>query len=85
MFYTTDKLRRSTYLCTSSGKQNQVRGLDFAQFVCSSSFFLSPKKGAVKKLGFLQHFFCAFLQPSAHPIKNFKKIAADAKKFKNNS
>ena len=52
MFYTTNNLRHSTYPCTPSGKQNQVWSLDFAQFVLSASFFLSPKKELQKNLRF---------------------------------
>ena len=58
MFYTTNKLRHSTYLCTPSGKQNTGLRLDFAQFVRSASFFPIPQKGAVKKLAF---FYSPFL------------------------
>ena len=48
MFYTTNKLRHSTYPCTPSGKQNQGFRLDFARFIRSSSFFSIPLKRAVK-------------------------------------
>ena len=50
MFYAMNKLRRSTYLCTPSGNRKQGKSLVCAQFVRSLHFFLTPQKGAVKKL-----------------------------------
>ncbi len=58
MFYTTNKLRRSTYFCTPSGRQNQERCLDFAQLVRSPSFSYPLKKGC-KKLSFFSASFFA--------------------------
>ena len=58
MFYAMNKLRRSTYLCTPSGNRKQGKSLVCAQFVHSTHFFLTPQKGAVKKLSF---FYSSFL------------------------
>ena len=62
MFYSTNKLRLSTYFCTPSGKQKQGGSLAFTQFVRSSSFFLSPQKELQKNYRF-------FTAPSIHIFK----------------
>ena len=49
VFYTTNKLRRSTYFCTPSGKCRQGSYLGGTRFVRSSSFFPNPSKEGVKK------------------------------------
>ena len=41
-FCATNKPRHSTYLCTPSDKQKQVKSLVFARFVRSASFFPNP-------------------------------------------
>ena len=61
VFYATNKSRLSAYLCTPSGNRNQGFDLDFARFVRSASFFLSPKKRNCENFVFSQLLFlCDF-------------------------
>ena len=61
MFYVMNKLRPSEYLCTPSGADSKAYCFAVAQFVHSAHFFLTSKKGDVKKLSFFYIPFAVFV------------------------